>query len=125
MTTLPEYSTAVALERSLKEEEGALKELESAVASGDLQKMTGSISKCNDLGLGSRDVVKSAVAAKDKILAERGAAEQEAQRKADEESAAKRTATEKTLNDKLAAGVSMSMSMSRVEGLVCLSYSLY
>jgi hypothetical protein len=47
------------------------------------------------------------------------------QKEADEESAAKRTATEKTLNDKLAAGVSMSMSMSRVEGLVCLSYSLY
>ena len=103
LTGKAEYAHAVALKKAIEEEEALLSELTKIAASKDLDALSACIEKCH--GLGDRAEVKSAIQVRETIIAERGAAEMERQRKMAEEAANKRAELEDGFNKRLKAAM--------------------
>ncbi len=104
MTDMKEYTNCASTLKRRHEEEDALAELKKAGES-DLEALEHALSKCNSLGMSSHPAVTAAIAVKNKILAERSAAEQEAKRAAEAAAAAEREEMVNKMHSRLEAAM--------------------
>ena len=115
ITNIPEFNVAVTVQKSVKDEEEALAAI--ANAGNEIEKLNAALGRCQELGMSQKPTVKAAADKLKKIMEERGAAEQEKQRKLEAEAAARRQNAVNELNTKLQAAMA-SLNLSSLNDLL-------